>query len=503
MKMKKTLAGLLACLTVSNSMMFSAKADEANGDVNADGNVTVSDAILVARMAVEDITVNVSAPEQADVNCDGVVNGEDVTKILRTVAKFTEPQTEPKASTNLMEGISAAAVSGKDADDAFIHGQTEFSLNLLKQAAAEEVKKEDSGNILISPLSVVMALGMTANGAQGDTLAGMEKALGGVPIDDLDAYLLTQRKKIAEKQLIHMANGIWFRDDGSFELPLTEFLQKNANYYDAGLYAAPFNKTTLDEINGFVNTHTHEMIPEVLKTIPKEAVMILVNALAFEAEWEQQYEEYMVREREFAPYQGEKQTAEMMLSDERFYLEDENATGFAKFYKADDCGNSDYYFAALLPKEGVDIYDYVAELDAESLHSTLEKGTASMIPRNWDLTAGLPKFEYDYDIILDDSLCAMGMDLAFSNEADFGAMYEHATVEDVHIGTVIHKTHIEVMESGTKAAAVTAVMMDGGAAFDPVERVQKTVILDRPFVYAIVDAETNLPVFMGTVTELG
>ena len=120
-------------------------------------------------------------------------------------------------------------------------------------------------------------------------------------------------------------------------------------------------------------------------------------------------------------------------------------------------------------------------------------------PVNTKVITGLPEFEYDFGTNVNEPLQEMGMTRAFqSGIADFYGMTDDE--RGLYIGKVIHKTHIEVTPVGTRAGAATVVAMEAGAALDP--EPPKEVILNRPFVYAIVDTKTSLPVFIGTVNSI-
>ena len=183
-------------------------------------------------------------------------------------------------------------------------------------------------NTLISPLSVLCALAMTANGAKGETLAQMEDTLG-APVERLNQAVHTLMGQ--EDDAMRLANSIWLaqRDDLTVN---QDFLQTNANYYGAGVYQAPFDQTTVREINRWVEEETHGMVEEILDEIPADTVMYLVNALAFEAEWESVYTQADVWEGSFTTQAGESQSVEMMHSQEAGFLQDDLATGFLKPY---------------------------------------------------------------------------------------------------------------------------------------------------------------------------
>ena len=386
-------------------------------------------------------------------------------------------------AADLMNGISAKKVSGKAADDTFIGSQAELAVKLFKACV-----DENSNNVLISPLSIQLALAMTANGADGQTKEEMEKLLGGnIPLEDLNEYLYTYVNSLPsdEKCELEIANSIWFRDDADRISVEKDFLQTNADYYGAQAYKEPFNQQTVKDINSWVNEHTNGMIKEILKEMPVAAVMCLINAIAFEAEWESVYDKYDVTDGIFTSIAGEKRKVKMMNSTENKYIETENAKGVIKNYK-----DGKYAFAALLPDEDVNIYDYINGLTGESLIAALNGAETESV-----ITA-IPKFSYEYGLNMNDILMELGMPTAFKDSADFSKMAD-TTDKSFFIGDVIHKTYIDVDEQGTKAAAITGVLTFDCAAVAP----EKEVILDRPFVYMIIDNATNLPIFIGTVTD--
>ena len=176
-----------------------------------------------------------------------------------------------------------------------------------------------------------------------------------------------------------------------------------------------------------------------------------------------------------------------MYSDEHTYLENDFCTGLMKYYK-----DEKYTFAALLPKDDVTIYQLVDRLNAETLDKLLSERISA------EVEAGIPVFTGDTKLDLAKILPDMGMPLAFSSGADFSDMATYDG-QSLYIGRVIHQTRIEVNEQGTKAAAATAVVMVSGEAATSSN--SYTVILNRPFVYMIVDMEQEIPVFIGVMTD--
>lgn len=388
-------------------------------------------------------------------------------------------------ATNLTAEIQPQILSGAAADAEFLTAQTGFALALMQKT----VSASSGENVLISPYSVMQTLAMAANGADGDTLAEMEQTLGGIPIDMLDQYLYTQRTTMPEGDgaKLHTANSVWFRDDADRIAVLPDFLQRISDAFSAEAYTAPFDETTRSDINSWCSEQTDGMVPVLLnEPISADAVMYLINAVCFDAKWRHPYEDEP-RSRDFTAYDGTVQQAQMMYAEEHGYLEDAHATGFLKYYQGD------YAFAALLPEEGMTPEEYLSGLTAESLRQLLINNP----PR--EVHTGLPQFSYDFEIKYNSILSEMGMPGAFTEDADFTRMAETASGA-LFISLVLHKTHIDVDTEGTRAAAVTAAVMTDGAA--SIVEEPKFVILDRPFVYMIVETKTMLPVFFGVLNQI-
>ena len=382
---------------------------------------------------------------------------------------------------SLMEGIAPNHVSASENLVSGNSAATDFAVRLFRATS------EDGKNTLISPLSVMCALAMAANGAEGRTLEQMEAVLG-MSKADLNLYLYTYVNSLpqGDKYKLSIANSVWFTDDTRFTVN-RDFLQTNADYYGADIYKTPFNMQALWDINNWVKDKTDGMIPKIIDKIPEEAIMYLINALAFEAEWPSPYERNEVRDGKFTKEDGAKQDAELMYDTVGTYLEDELATGFIKPYKG-----GKYAFAALLPKEGVSVSEYVSSLDGEHLNELLTEAEYRTVK------TAIPKFENEYGVEMSNVLKSLGMTDAFEIEsADFDGM---GTWSDgsIYIGKIIHKTYIQVGERGTKAGAVTAI--DGAMSADPTEI--KQVYLDRPFVYMLIDCENSVPFFIGTVMDV-
>ena len=389
-------------------------------------------------------------------------------------------------ASNLMHGITAQTVNTVALDEQFRNAAANFSLNLFRNTIS------DSGNSLISPASVLIALAMAANGADGNTLSQMEQVIGGgMPIAQLNAYFYSFVKNLTShpKEKISISNSIWFRELGF--TPNRDFLQTNANYFNADAFAAPFNNQTVNDINTWINKATDGLIKEMLKSIPQDppAVLYLINTILFDAEWANIYEKRSVRNGEFTNYDNQKQTVKFMHSYEYLYIQGNGATGFIKPYHS-----GRYSFAAILPDKGVDIFDYIAELSGEEYFNLIGNANRERV-----ITA-LPKFKYEYDVLMNDALEAMGMEEAFSEETANLSRMGNWVYGALWISRVLHKANIAVDERGTKAGAATVIEPVGPTSGPPTS--PHYVTLDRPFVYAIIDNETNLPLFIGSLLSI-
>ncbi|MBR6561898.1 MAG: serpin family protein, partial [Oscillospiraceae bacterium] len=337
-------------------------------------------------------------------------------------------------ANDLMKDVPAKAVDVLPDMDAGAAAAADFGVKLFQNSM------EEGENTLISPLSVLYALAMTANGADGETLAQMEQVLG-MDTENLNSYMRAYLDLLPEGKdyKLSLANSIWFKDDPNFAVEQS-FLQTNADYYGAGAYKAAFDEATKNAINNWVKEHTDGMIPEILDEIPDEAVMYLVNALAFDAEWAEVYEEFQIRDGSFTTEAGVQQDVDMMHSEEHAYLEDDMATGFVKYYK-----DRKYAFAALLPNEGVSVSEYVSGLSGAHLQELLSN------PQDVTVFASMPKFETEYDIEMSEVLQEMGMTDAFGlMTADFSRLGTYnVDGMNICINRVLHKTFISVSERGT------------------------------------------------------
>ena len=361
-------------------------------------------------------------------------------------------------------------------------------------ALLNRISKDDKGNVLISPYSINTALGMTELGAGNETLKQMEETVnGGLSRSEFETimYRLREETVLEDQVKWNTANSLWLKDDGRWALR-DEFLTETVSYYDPEIYKAPFNDQTLKDINSWVSNETDKKITQILDKIDPRAVLYLVNATAFEAEWETMYEEDDIFDgRTFTNADNSSSEVTMLTSTENRYFTLGKGEGFIKPYKG-----GRFAYVAILPEEGMGTDEYLEDLAAS-------KEDFSKAVREADyesVIVHLPEYSMDYDVKLHEVYKNMGMDIPFDeNKADFHDMITSTAGEpyNVWIGRILHKTHIEVDRKGTKAAAATVVEMNIKCQSIEVVEEPKIIVLDRPFVYAIVETETGIPFFIG------
>ena len=371
--------------------------------------------------------------------------------------------------------------------DSYLYGSEkmqDISIEIFKQAASS--KK----NSMISPISVIMAMGMVENGAAGDTKSQMEKVFG-MDTEDMNEWIKAwsaaqESKRTDGKAKLNIANAFWYNETASFK-PDSGYKKLLKQSFDADIKGGNFDNSTVNQINKWVDKQTGGMIKKLVDRLKPRNMAVLANAVAFQDKWTEPYEKSQVKKENFMLENGKKKKMSMMYSTEDTYLSDKLATGFTKTYR------SGYQFVAILPNEGVSVKDYLAQMDGESFAHFLNSGEEAAVH------AVIPSFksEYSTDAMVS-ILKKMGIKDVFSSaDADLSKM-GRADGENLFVSVIIHKTFIEVDREGTKAAAVTGAIVDATSMM-PIPLNEYTVRLDRPFLYAIIDEKTKIPIFIGTM----
>jgi serine protease inhibitor len=360
-----------------------------------------------------------------------------------------------------------------------------FACDLFSKLQAETPKE----NLFISPLSVSVALGMTANGAAGTTREAMMQALQwqGLTMEQVNEALRTVKAGLQEADkavTLTIADSLWANQDVAFK---PEFLEVNRTVFDAEVDSLDFgDPASAKRINDWVKEQTNGLIPDITDAESlADLWLVLLDAVYFKGEWTEPFEKRDTEEATFTLLQGEKAVPMMKQENEFRYLEAHKLQAVALPY-----GSGRIEMIVVLPAADANLADFCLGLNGDDLGELLQ-GLASR-----EGMLKLPRFTACSDCKLNDVLTALGMGEAFDRDrADLSAMCEG----DAWIDLVRQKSYVEVDEEGTEAAAVTEVGVAGAAAPPPGEPFE--MIVNRPFFFLIRDAGTQAVLFMGAIVD--
>jgi serpin B len=289
-----------------------------------------------------------------------------------------------------------------------LQADRQFAFELFKEVNA--LSEED--NLMISSLSASYALGMTYNGAEGDTREAFRQVLH---FDDLtdqevnESYqdLMSQLVTLDDQVQFSIANSIWYKL--GYEV-LADFISTNQEYFDAAVEELDFSDPgAVDIINGWIEEQTNDKIRDMLDYIPGNAVMYLINAIYFNATWKYQFDAEETIEDDFTLEGGETHRCDFMQVEGGF-----NYTQRGDFSAVElPYGDSAFSMVVLLPEPGVTTSDLVETLDAESWNSWFDNSYMT------NVQVRLPKFKYGFKTLLNDPLTELGLGIAFTESADF------------------------------------------------------------------------------------
>ncbi len=362
-----------------------------------------------------------------------------------------------------------------------IQADQQFAFELFREV--NELSEED--NLMISPLSVSYALGMTYNGAAGETKEAFRQVLHFGDLTDQEVNesykdLMGQLVTLDENVEFSIANSIWYRL--GYEI-LEAFINTNKEYFDAAVEELDFSDPgAVDIINGWIEDKTNGKIQDMLDYIPANTLMYLINAIYFNATWKYQFDQEQTFEDDFNLEGGGTHRSDFMKVEGSF-----NYTGQDLFSAVEmPYGDSAFSMVVLLPEPGVSTSELVEAMDAEHWDSWFESSYMA------NLQIQLPKFKYGFKSLLNDPLTNLGLGVGFSDNADFSNI---TPMLDLYISRVIHQTFIDVQEEGTEAAAVTIVEINLTSIHDGPTLFK----IDRPFLYVIKENSTGAILFMGKV----
>lgn len=365
----------------------------------------------------------------------------------------------------------------------------EFSMNMYSALPADK-------NIFYSPYSIASALSMLDVGADGATKKELENALGITDLDEwndeMKAYL---SKDWSQNTFVNTANSIWMNKGTTWAANInSDFLTPAKDYYSGEVYEADFDgqaDKVVQNVNNWVSDNTNKMIPEILKEIPGGTVMMLINAVYFEGKWDTPFTEDNTFKGKFYGTGKESEVDMMHLYGEHFsYMDNGDIKGITLPYDGDSV-----VMKVFMPSDENgninQLFDKLSNEEKQKLIDSLDDAGSVEVD-----TLQLPKFTDEQRIDgLDDILKNMGIQLAYSESADFSKI-----ADGIAVSSVNHKAKVIVDENGTKAAAETDIMIKETAMMPSEETYN--FIVDKPFVYVIEDQSTGMILFMGRVNSL-
>ncbi|GHV09192.1 serpin [Bacteroidia bacterium] len=360
-----------------------------------------------------------------------------------------------------------------------------FAANLFSTINKEEPEKE---NIVISPLSLNMALAMVWNGAKGETQEAIQNAMGmgDYPSSEVNNYF----KKLRETFLktdplvqLSIANSIWTRKGFPVK---PSFYDTNKNYYNAETRELDFSNANAPKtINQWCSDNTDDRIKKIIEgEIPSAMVMYLINALYFKGEWSKDHG-FVASETKAEPFykeNGQQIKVNMMQQKNTSgYYSDEYLASTALPY-----GNGAFSMVFILPNESVALNDVLEQLKQADYWARCMNPSGSS-----EVNLYIPKFKIEYERTMNETLKRLGMGIAFTESADFSGI-----ANNLAISAVKQKTFIDVNEKGSEAAAVTAIGIMATSISIP--RVFD-FRANRPFLFAIKENLTGTVLFMGKI----
>ena len=335
-------------------------------------------------------------------------------------------------------------------------------------------------NVVLSPASAAMALGLVQAGAQGETKAELDRVLTGTDPAKLYAALTKATK---DGPTVEVANSLWFDTSVS---PKQSYLSSVKATYGAESQTLDLpTKDAMDRINAWVKAKTHDLIPTLLnELLADDQVAVLLNALYFKGDWVVPFDKESTRDLSFTTAGGKTVTVPFLRDTRTMsYLDTDACTGVILPYR----GEGDWSLIALLPKDG----HTAAEL-ASSDFAALAKAA-----QDERVALALPKFTLEGTYDLTDALKGLGLTTAFSGAADLSGIGTCAK-GDLYLSQVLQKTYLRVDEKGTEAAAVTSAA--AGATSAPIDPPVE-LIFDRPFLACLWNGEAAQALFLAQVDD--
>ena len=352
--------------------------------------------------------------------------------------------------------------------------QVGFAVEFFKSVNAVEPK---NGNVVVSPYSAAVALSMLAEGAEGQTKAEFNKALDNILYKAED---LGNNDTITVKS----ANSLWIDDNFSPRNRYVSLLEKDFDaFVDVENFASP---VAMQAINNWCSEHTNGKITEIVDRLDPSTVMVLVNALYFNASWDNEFDSALTSEQTFYGVSGDSKVKLMCSKGYYMYAESKGFQIIQLPYEG-----LEYAMYVILPPEGSDINRLISKMTPQAYHQAMDMLTQQQV------RLYLPRFKVETSMILNKPLQNMGIKSAFTSAADFSGIAEMGPLV---LDQVKQKCYIDVTEKGTEAAAVTSAQIRLTSVRPPAQL--PVMRVDRPFVFVLADAENKNILFVGKIVNL-
>lgn len=423
--------------------------------------------------------------------CGGRAENEEEHRMADNKEVVRISATQRDNGDGTMTSVMAEYPTAEALDTTLMQGVNHLAYDMA------QLLTEEGENYFFSPYSISSALTLLDNAAEGETKAQMEAVLGVTDIENWNmqlAYYMDMEQP--EEAMITSANSLWFdtqftpsEQDYTQYLPLVEF------YYDAQLFQTDFKNApeeTKNQINAWIEAETGGMICDYLSDVERDTVMALFNVVYFYGEWSAPFMAQMTTKEVFHGAQGDAMV-DMMHQSELWlsYYEQGDLRGISLPY-----GDGSKVMNVLLPVDGSDMTaaELFGALSEEEKNAFLQN--VMNAESSWVEMLQLPKFSMNYKVgDFKGVLESLGMTDAFC-----AGVAQFPGIGDVYVSGAGHMAVLEVDEMGSRAAALTEMMMKNCALVQEDNAVR--FMVDRPFLFFIQDKETGMILFMGQVNQL-
>ncbi|MBP5591358.1 serpin family protein [bacterium] len=404
----------------------------------------------------------------------------------------TEPTDDPTEEVSWEAKYKKADGHAENVSADVVKANNDLGMKIFSKLAAAEAGR----NMMISPLSISIAMAMVTNGASDENLDEMKEVLGFGEmelgsVNEQFMQLIASLVEADKDMVLEIADSVWMDDVFAPDVK-QDFIDVLKEFYDAAFFTEDFqDETTAGKINSWVSEKTHEKIDKIIDQIAPNTIMYLINAIYFKAAWTTSFDKESTYEGVFMLSDGSEGKADYMG-----FSYDQKVPEF--FSYSSDWGDENGYSVVRIPYgRGVfAFYGIVPNPDNKTniddfIEKIAEDGFDSYISQleERDFHVQLPKFKFAYDKSLVDVFKSLGMEKAFEEGALMNIAGEpHAPF----ISDIYHKTFVEVNEAGTEAAAVTVVEVGENA-------MPSGFYANRPFVFVIRDDRTGSVLFIGKV----